>query len=267
MSLKEQQYLELSDILINPLIFSCPEAFKAGENFKATNKVFPINYRDGKAIYKKLTSFSSLANAYYTFCDKFFYANQFLYGTRKLSTKRSRFNREVFCLKKLDGQDAPGLIDYSIKHNALIREYLDGSTFRDYEKIDTDKVLRLEDAFDSLQRIHSKNIFIGDAHVKNIFIDDSNNISWLDFDGLFRDDLIENKAIDVLKFVYSTDILTRSYDVTCINALNVRNNLKDEETKRKIKDLVDKNPSPLRFWLPTRISSSAHKEIINILKF
>lgn len=263
---KKQSGLELIDDLINSLIFSCPEAFRKGEDFKATNKVFPINYLENKVIYKKFTCFSSLANGYYTFCDKFFYANQFLYGNRQLSTKKSRFNREVSCLEKLNGQDAPRLIDYSSEHNALIREYLEGNTFREYDKTDTDKLLRLEDAFDSLQRIHSKEIFIGDAHVKNIFIDNNNNVYWLDFDGVFRNDLVESKAIDVLKFVYSTYTVTRSYDLTSINALNVRNNLKDENTKTKIKELLDKNPSPLRLWLPTRISKSAHKRIKDILR-
>ncbi|MEA3378341.1 MAG: hypothetical protein U9Q69_01755, partial [Nanoarchaeota archaeon] len=119
----------------------------------------------------------------------------------------------------------------------------------------------------ALQRIHSKDVSIGDAHAKNIFIDKNDKIYWLDYDGYFKKELITNKAIDILKFVYSTYTITQSYDIAIMNALNIRSELKDNEVKNRIKDLVSKNPSAFRLWLPTRISRKANNEIKKILSF
>jgi len=53
--------------------------------------------------------------------------------------------------------------------------------------------------------------------VKNIFVGDG--IYWMDFDGVFDEsDLTRAKAIDVLKFVYSTYLTTRDKDTTTYSA-------------------------------------------------
>ncbi len=53
--------------------------------------------------------------------------------------------------------------------------------------------------------------------MKNIFVGDG--IYWMDFDGVFDEsDLTRAKAIDVLKFVYSTYLTTRDKDTTTYSA-------------------------------------------------
>ncbi len=53
--------------------------------------------------------------------------------------------------------------------------------------------------------------------MKNIFVGDG--IYWMDFDGVFDEsDLTRAKAIDVLKFVYSTYLATRDKDTTTYSA-------------------------------------------------
>ncbi len=217
-----------------------PEKYRTGENYRGTNIVFPAEFKGKKLTVKKPRFAGDLINALYVFEDKFFY------GTRRLSTSRQRLEREAGSLERLEGLNSPELVAYG--NNVLVREYLEGTDFRNL-KTDEDKQKALDGGFNGLTEIHDKDVIIGDAHVKNLLLGDE--AYWMDFDGNFDEsDLTRAKAVDVLKFVYSTYTATRDNDIALYSA-----ELASKKMNGSVRELVRRmvGLSTGRLWLPTRL--------------
>jgi len=231
-----------------------PEQYRIGDDYRGTNIVFPAEFEREKLVVKRPRFVGSLINVYYVFQDKFFY------GTRKLSTGKQRLQREARCLERLDGLYSPELVVY--EDGALIRRYLEGKDFRNLGS-DSERQKALKDGFYGLKEIHGKGVVIGDSHVKNLFIGD--DVYWMDFDGVFDEsDLTKAKAIDVLKFVYSTYSATRDNDTTIYSA-----ELASKKTKGSVRNLIKGlvGLSTGRLWFPTRLplDGKLNEEIKKIL--
>lgn len=234
-----------------------PEKYRCGDNYKGTNIIFPVEFEGDKFVVKKPRFTGSLINAYYVFQDKCFYS------TRKISTSKQGLQREAECLEKLEGLHSPKLIAY--KDDILIRKYLEGTEFRGLIN-DKDKQKALENGFEALLDIHEKDVIIGDAHVKNIFAGD--RIYWMDFDGLYNEsDISKAKAIDILKFVYSTYSATRNKDMTKYSAELASKRI-NTETRDIFKELVNRELNSGKVWFATRLplDGRLNKEIKRILR-
>ncbi len=231
-----------------------PERYRCGDNYRATNIVFPVKYEGEKYIIKRAGRLSTLANFYYAFLEGFFYQ------TRGIGTAPERIQREASCLEKLAGCGAPGMLAHD--ENTIVREYIDGITFRNLP--DLKREIALEEGFRSLRAIHHKGVIVGDAHVKNILLSDY-DAYWMDFDGYFNDHerITTLKAVDVLKFIYSTYSETRNEEMTICAARIARNC----DELQEIKNLVELDLSALRLWFPTRIplNGRLNKQIKEIL--
>ena len=232
-----------------------PEKYRCGENYRATNIVFPVEFDGKKYVIKKQGILSSLANFYYALQDGFFYQ------TRGVGTCFERLKREANCLEKLAGCGAPGILAHN--ENTIVREYIDGVSFRNLSGPIRERAL--EEGFNSLQAIHQEGVVIGDAHVKNILLSSESNAYWMDFDGYFNDQerITTLKAMDVLKFVYSTYSETRDEKITTFATEIARSYNELSE----VQDLVKYDLSALRLWFPTRIplNGRLNKRIKEIL--
>lgn len=234
-----------------------PENYRCGDNYNGTSIIFPVEFEGDKLVVKKTRFLGSLINSYYFFQDKCFY------NTRKLSTGERGLQREARCLERLEGLHSPKLVAY--KDNILIREYLEGVEFRGLMK-DKDKQKALENGFEALLDIHEKDVIIGDAHVKNIFI--GNDVYWMDFDGLYNEsDIPKAKAIDILKFVYSTYSATRNKDMTKYSAELASKRI-NTEIRDIFKELVNRELNSGKVWFATRLplDGRLNKEIKRILR-
>lgn len=234
-----------------------PEQYRVRDNYKGTNIIFPVEFEGIKLIVKMPRLIGSLVNCYYTLQDNLFF------GTRKFSNGEQRLQREAKCLEKLIGLHSPKLFGYN--NGVLAREYLDGKDFRELI-LDADKKKALEKGFYALMEIHNKDVVIGDAHIKNIFI--GNDIYWMDFDGIFDEsDITHAKAVDVLKFVYSTYSATRDSEITKYSAELAASNTPGN-IKSSVRKLVNFGLSSIKLWFPTRLplDGKLNNEIKRILE-
>jgi len=243
--------MAIEDLLKNP------EQYRAGENYKASNIVFPVEFEGQKYIVKKPRMASSLIEPYYVLQDKFFL------GTRILSTAHQRLGMEAEKLKSLNGLHAPRLVAYDNK--ILVREYLEGRDFRSLDS-DEERKSALECAIEALIDIHMRGTCIGDAHVKNIFVRNS-NACWLDMDGVYNGAAIDcnltlirfGAAMDLLRVVYSTYTATRNPNLTVYSAELVAKNGchvsdgRQTEVGRTIKWAVSKLQAGFGLWFATRM--------------
>lgn len=230
-----------------------PEKYRASPNFVATNLVYPVLFEGQRYIVKQVRPlWSFLANAYYTVQD------QFLFGTRQLASPWLRLEIEVKKLRRLNGLGTPKLIYFD--GETLIREYLSGISFRDLSS-DQQRQQTLEGALTSLEQIHAQDVVIGDAHVKNV-IASQERACWLDLEGLFDEsDLEKSKAIDLLKFVYSTYSVTRDHWAALAAAELVVKQYGDVEVKQRIPALATRingnrngnRGGNLGLWFSTRL--------------
>ena len=236
------------------LLLEDPKRYRCGENYKATNIVFPVEFEGEKYVIKKAGFLSSLANIYYALQEGFFYQH------RGVGTASERLQREVNCLEKLAGCGAPSILAHN--KNIIVREYIDGTPFHNLS--DLKRKTALEEGFHSLRAIHRKGVIVGDAHVKNILLS-GYDAYWTDFEGYFyeQEKISTLKAIDVLKFVYSTYSETRDEKITILAAEIARSH--DEFSE--IQELVKYDLSALRLWFPTRIpiNGQLNKQIKEIL--
>ncbi|MAF99274.1 MAG: hypothetical protein CMH61_01550 [Nanoarchaeota archaeon] len=239
----------LEDVLKNP------EKYRDGENYHATNIVFPVKWGDDRYIVKQPNLWSTVADAYYGLQDEFFY------GRRHLSTAKQRIAREADVLARLQGNHAPLLVDY--KGKTLVREYIKGKQIKDHELEYQKLALALALAVDSLKEIHEKGIVIGDAHMKNVIIRRS-EAYWVGFNVIPQIDPL-SQSVDILKMVYSTFTLTRDAQLTLYAAERVAAQ-KNWPAVVGVKYLIAKDLSTARLWFPTRVSRKVNKEIKKILK-
>ncbi len=230
-----------------------PEKFRCGENYRATNIVFPVEFESKKYVIKKAGHLSSLANFYYALQDGLFYQ------TRGVGTSFERLQREAACLEKLAGCGAPSVFAHN--EDTIIREFIEGTPFSNLSDLKRERAL--QEGFRSLRRIHYKDVIIGDAHVKNILLS-GYDAYWMDFEGYFYDQekpATTLKAIDVLKFIYSTYSETRDEKITLRAAEIARNHYEFNQ------NTVNLDLSALRLWFPTRIplNGRLNKQIKKIL--
>jgi tRNA A-37 threonylcarbamoyl transferase component Bud32 len=223
-----------------------PYKFKVGKKYKATNKVFPIEY-DGRNYVVKLSSLKALfSNLYYCFIDSFFFQ------TRLCTTSTKMIAEEAEKLKKLDGKCAPYLVAH--EKGVLVREYVYGVNFRDMNIGRQRSVL--ESLIETVKDIHERGVIIGDAHVKNY----NHPYKWIDFDGVFRSlGDHDDKALDLLKLIYSTYTAasTSSVDeretLTYLMAYDIKRYYKDEGILRTLGYMMEPAKPLWQMWVTTRI--------------
>lgn len=234
-----------------------PKQYRAGENYKASNIVFPVEFEGNKYIIKKPRMASSIIEPYYVLQDKFFL------GTRRLSTAHQRLSMEAEKLKFLNGLHAPRLVAYENK--TLVREYLEGRDFRGLSS-NEERKNALEGAIEALIDIHMQGTGIGDTHVKNIFVR-KDDICWLDMDGAYNGAAIAcnltlirfGAAMDLLRVVYSTYAATRNPDLAVYSASLVAKKAcrvpdgRQTEVGRTIKCAVSRLNNGLGLWFATRM--------------
>lgn len=223
-----------------------PEKYRVGENYRATNTVFPVSFDDQLFVVKKPAAWSSVANAYYVLQDRF------LFGTRQLSTTAQRFQQEAIKLAELEGTVTPHLVAYDGK--TLVREYLHGKDFRSLESNDERK-RTLEGAIEGLERIHDRGVTIGDAHIKNTLLGSNGKVCWIDLDGVFDEtgSQLHAMAQDFLKAVYSTYSVTRNPEITLYVAQLVTKNCSVPVVREELRRVVKETPPGLGLWFATRV--------------
>lgn len=233
-----------------------PEHYRCGDNYLGSSIVFPAEFEGRKYIVKQPRQFSPAINAYYALQDKFFF------GTRRLMQPEDILEAEYQKLQKLQGIGSP--IPYGFDGKTLIREYIEGSDFRslpfDY------KVKSLEDSLKAMEIIHERGVAIGDAHVKNTVMRNGGLMFWLLSGAYDESNLTKAKAVDLLKFVYSSYTAIRDEKVA-VHAARLASNYNNNEVKACARALIEP-VSAARLWFPTRVplDGKLHKEIKGILK-
>ena len=225
-----------------------PERYRCGENYRATNIVFPVKVEGNSYVFKKPRHalVSSVIHTYYSFQGDFFNFS------RLRSSYKEGIRREIAVLEALDGLHAPRLVYSDFKEPSLIREYIDGDDFRSLFR-DEDIRQTLEGALEAMTEMHQEDHFIGDANVKNILLNRHGESYWLDFEGFFGTDVDEGKVNDILKFVYSIFAATRDEGAVIYAAELVAKNYPDGEIKDRLRNKFKSMPSRgLRLWFPTR---------------
>lgn len=220
-----------------------PERFRIGKNYRTTNVVFPVKFRNEKYVVKRPRFTNTMAYAWYASLDRLYYGSGM-----KFSTSRRAFEREIEKLRSLNGFCAPRLVTYA--DGIIVREYIDGQDIRNMH--DGVRRMAVESGFNALVEIHKKDVVICDPLVKNFVYGDS-GAYWTDFDGLFDEsDLVRIKAIDVLKFVYSTYTCTRDGFLT-LHSVSLASSYPDKIVRDRIRELVSPGCGSFRLWLPTRL--------------
>ncbi len=235
-----------------------PEKYRIGENYKATNIVFPVEFEGQKFIVKKARSLASLLNAYYVIQDNFFYK------TRQVDTGKQGIQKEAEKSKRLGGIGVPKFVDYDKR--SLVREYITGQDFRGLSS-DGERRKSLDGALQAMEQIHEKDVVIGSAHAKNIFLG-KDGVYWMDLGGVFDEsNLTRAKAIDILTFVYSTYTASRDDDMT-VYAARIASKYSDKSVKGLIKDLLTPGLSAARLWFPMRLplDGRLNEEVKRVLR-
>jgi tRNA A-37 threonylcarbamoyl transferase component Bud32 len=234
------------------VVLKDPEKYRIASNYPATNKVFPIHFRGSTYMVKQTRWRSSLSVPLYVLQDRLFY------GSRKLGSVNTALSREVDILQRLQGAHAPRLA--ASNQETLVKEFIPGHDIRPLYDADSS----LEKALDAMYHIHEKSILIGDAHAKNVVLT-KDRAYWVDFDGVFDEtNLIKGKAVDILKFVYSTYTLTRDAETT-FAAASLALQHPDKDVQATVRELVNPGLSWARAWFPTRVSLKINQEIKKIL--
>ena len=173
------------DAAMNEL-FEHPEKFRSGPNYRASNVVFPVEYKGRNFIVKRSRRVAGLMYAYYTLRDRS------TGGVRQWCAGEEGLEREARILEKLDGEHAPRL--YGRGKRVLVREYLKGKTFRE--------IYELENQGRALKG--GVEVLVGGAHVENLLWNGS-EAYWLDFDGKFDEsDVRRAMALDLMGLISST---------------------------------------------------------------
>ncbi|RME55184.1 hypothetical protein D6777_01375 [Candidatus Woesearchaeota archaeon] len=230
----------LEDLLTNP------EKFRAAKDYRATYKVFPVEYKGKNYIVKKTSLKSFIANHYYTLLDKTFF------DTRVYCSSAKHLAEEANKLNILNGHFAPRLIAY--KKGLLIKEYIYGASFRQMN-IGSQRNA-LESIIQTVQEIHSRSVTIGDAHVKNYI----HPYKWIDFDGKFKSlGSEDDKALDLLKLIYSTYITANTKDfrkreaLTYLMAYDIKRYYKNKKVLFTLGYMLEPAKPLWKLWLNTRI--------------
>jgi len=235
-----------------------PEKYKTKRYWRATNKVFQVEFNGKKYIVKKPNLWALPAEAYYVFQDRFFY------GTRRLTFTSERFRAEVKTLQKLDGYHAPKLIAHA--NTTTVREFLEGTDFR-HLKSDKERERTLDGAVNAFEGFHVREV-IADSHVKNCMLC-QDGVYWFDFGEVYdKTDTITAKAVNLLRFIYSIYSATRDPDITIYSAELVKQRYQIGLVQDRIKELVTPGLSALRLWFPTRIpiTGKLNEDIKKILR-
>ncbi len=233
-----------------------PEHYRCGDNYLGSSIVFPAEFEGRKYIVKQPRAFSPVINAYYVLQDKFFF------GTRKLMDPEDILRAEYKKLNRLYGIGAP--IAYGFNGNTLVREYIEGDDFRSLPF--GYKVASLEDSLKAMERIHERGAAIGDAHVKNTLMRHGGLMFWLLSGAYDESNLTKAKAVDLLKFVYSSYTATRDEKVA-LHAARLAYRYSNNEIRACARNLIEP-VSAARLWFPTRVplDGKLHKEIKGILR-
>ena len=109
----------------------------------------------------------------------------------------------------------------------------------------------------TLEKIHNRAVIVGDTQVKNI-IRCGDEVYWFGFDGVFNECLLDKsnengsgeyrsclnkaKAIDLIKFIYSTYLVTENSDTLLYAAELVPKVYQDQKVTETVSDLVNKFP-------------------------
>ena len=240
-------------------LFNDPMRCRIGDNFCASNIVFPVLYEGEKYVVKRPREFSDFINLYYWFQDRFFYRSR----RWPANHPDKCLEEEARKLETLQGFYSPKLIEY--RDGTLIREFRRGEDFRSLDSDGKRKVV-LEEGIEALEQVHGKGVIIGDTNIKNLFDDSERGVIWLGMSGVFKETPEGRaRAIDVIKFVYSTWTITRNHDIT-LYAAEVAARYKG--VKDDVRSLVDPGRSSLMLKFPIRIPAfdSLNRNIKKILR-
>lgn len=235
-----------------------PENYRAGDNYRATNIVFPVQFEGKKYVVKKSRAFpiSSLIQFYYRLQENRSFKNRVSSSARLGLVEEIRKLKvlgEIKKLGRLNGFDVPELYGYDEEKPLLVREYLEGKDFRGLSS-DEEIKKTLEGALELVAKIHGKDVIIGSAHIKNAFLTDRGKVYWLDFDGVFDEtDPTKAKAADLLRLVYSTYTSTKDKDKTLYAAELVAKNYQEKEVKEVLKGLVSRLHPGFGLWFSSRL--------------
>ncbi len=228
-----------------------PEKYRIGSNFRASNIVFPVNYKGRDYVVKKPRKLSSMINSYYSLQARHFY------NDRKPCSGKEAIAQEISKLSKLEGICSPKLLAHN--DSLLVKEYVQGFKLNQCNSI-ISKIAFFENAVVSLKWIHGHDMVVGDANIKNA-IKNYKGFHWIDFDGVFDEqDLTKAKALDLMKMVYSTYTVTRDIDYASYAAMAVRL-YGDSKVKKKISELVNPGLGTFSAWFSTRATKKANKQI------
>jgi tRNA A-37 threonylcarbamoyl transferase component Bud32 len=233
-----------------------PERFRIGDNYKASNVVFPVEFKGEKYIIKKPRNFSNIINRYYTFQDRFFLQ------TMEAAPPRARMNQEATKLLQIDGFCAPRLVDFA--GETLVKEYLPGVDFRNLASDEQELILKC--GLDLMVELHARGITIGSSEVKNL-LKGKERVYWLDFDGMYHDSgHTGSVAQDFIRFVYSTYLTTRNAELTLDVARNVAWINQSTETRWTVADLLGSIKPGLGLRFVARMPDTLHNKIKRILQ-
>lgn len=233
-----------------------PDYYRCGDNYLGSSIVFPAEFEGRKYIVKQPRQCSPAINAYYALQDKFFF------GTRRLMQPEEALEAEYKKMGRLLGVGAP--FPFGFNGRTLVREYIEGDDFRslpfDY------KVASLEDALETMRQIHERGVAIGDAHIKNSVMRNGGLMFWLLSGAYDESNLTKAKAVDLLKFVYSSYTATRSGDFA-LYAAERASKYNNNEVTACARALIEP-VSAARLWFPTRVplDGKLHNEIKGILR-
>ena len=220
-----------------------PEKYRTNSNFRGTNRVFAVELDGKKFVVKRANLAASTAYLYYFLLDRLFYVSK-----RALTSASEGLEREAEKLWHLNGLCAPRLVRH--EGRTIVREYINGTDFR---TLDPEyREAALISGIWTMEKIHERGVIIGDASVKNIVFAGGRSY-WCDFDGDFNFcNSTLGRAVDVLKFVYSTYTVTRDFGLVLF-AANIAKNYTDRKTNDTIRELVTPGCSSVRLFLPTRV--------------
>lgn len=235
-----------------------PEKYRISDNYHASSIVFRVLYEGNTCIAKKPRLLSPVINAYYALQDKFFF------GTRRLMRQGKALEREAEKMKTLDGTHSPKLI--ACRNSVLVRKYIFGFHFRSPAIPDEDRPGMLEKALEAMERIHAQGVAVGDAHVKNSFLRNDGVVCWFLSGAYDETNLTKAKAVDLLKFVYTTYTETRD-EKLALRAAGLASDYSNNKVRAFARSLITP-VSSARLWFPTRVplDGRLNNEIKGILR-
>ena len=158
---------------------------------------------------------------------------------------------EEFC--QIKGVNVPTFAHYARERRVLVLDYIEG---RDFRHLTVDEQYgALEGAMEQLELIHSKGLFVGNAHTKKIRLAENGKVYWVGFCSLYEQDrnIVRSQAIDLLKFAYSTYMASNENKGLTEFAAMLASQHNDESVREELRDATDIIPKGWKLKWTTRM--------------